>query len=402
MNDVEQTTLRPASDNPWYWLATVYGEQPIDAYSSSYDEKLAEQNRIAWNRWKATRLNEDDQFDATERKSFTPEEKLAFLEAFKRRAGSNTLGPPEPAQSIDFSHNHFERFVCFDRFLFATIADFKSAMFSRDVRFRGATFSKDAQFNAAMFSSNVSFVSATFSEKANFKSSTFSESAGFSWVEFRGIADFSSVTFNKNIYFVNAKFSNKSFLANAVFTTSVPDFDGATLHEGTQWHGVTWPPPPLDKNAAQTQVYAYERLRREMERLKKYEDEQLFFQKEMGVHRHLYVRWSGPWIVDYLYEKLSGYGQSLGRPTAWLCVDFWAGFLFFAAPDLTGMQMTGPQALRLSFINVFSLLLKPIIGGTVDDTLLRPVQIVGATQSLFGALLLFLLGLALRNRFRMK
>ena len=104
MNDTQDPALQPATNNPWYWLATVYGEQPRGASNLFYDEKLAEQNRIAWNRWMATCLNEDDQIDATERKPFTPEEEIAFLKAFKRRAEDNTLAPPGPAQSIDFAH----------------------------------------------------------------------------------------------------------------------------------------------------------------------------------------------------------------------------------------------------------------------------------------------------------
>jgi hypothetical protein len=38
------------------------------------------------------------------------------------------------------------------------------------------------------------------------------------------------------------------------------------MHEATEWHGPSWPKPPQDKGAAQEQVYAYERLKLEMER----------------------------------------------------------------------------------------------------------------------------------------
>jgi len=47
MSDKETATLKQANDNPWYCLATLYGEQPID----SYDHELAEKNRLAWGQW---------------------------------------------------------------------------------------------------------------------------------------------------------------------------------------------------------------------------------------------------------------------------------------------------------------------------------------------------------------
>ena len=54
MNDSEQPELTPANDNPWYWLATLYGEQTRDGI----DQELAKKNRIAWNCWVADTLSE--------------------------------------------------------------------------------------------------------------------------------------------------------------------------------------------------------------------------------------------------------------------------------------------------------------------------------------------------------
>ena len=54
MDDLEKTELTPANDNPWYWLATVYGEQ----IGQGLDDELAKKNRIAWNRWVAAAMSE--------------------------------------------------------------------------------------------------------------------------------------------------------------------------------------------------------------------------------------------------------------------------------------------------------------------------------------------------------
>ncbi len=40
--------LQAANKNPWYVLATIYGELGEGPH---YDEKLAAKNRRAWNRW---------------------------------------------------------------------------------------------------------------------------------------------------------------------------------------------------------------------------------------------------------------------------------------------------------------------------------------------------------------
>jgi hypothetical protein len=45
------------------------------------------------------------------------------------------------------------------------------------------------------------------------------------------------------------------------------------LHEGTIWHGVRWPPPPQDAALAQAFIDSYERLKLEMDKLKKHGDE---------------------------------------------------------------------------------------------------------------------------------
>jgi hypothetical protein len=186
----------------------------------------------------------------------------------------------------------------------------------------------------------------------------------------------------------------------AHFGTHVPDFRGATMHEATEWHGAIWPKPSRNLDAAQAQVYAYERLKQEMERLKKHEDEQSFFRKELRARRGLTSPWLGAWLLNYLYDILSDYGQSLIRPLLWLFGVFAVGFFFFAvAPVFNGARMTVAHAAMVSFASVFSFL--PITRDAIAG-LSGAAKIIGAIQSIFAALLLFLLGLALRNRFRMK
>jgi len=177
------------------------------------------------------------------------------------------------------------------------------------------------------------------------------------------------------------------------------------MHEATEWHGAIWPKPPNNRDAAQSQVYAYERLKQEMERLKKHEDEQRFFRKELRARRRLESPLSAARLLNFLYEALSDYGQSIGRPVLWIVVCFAIGYFVFAGtPVFNGTHLTRAGAVALSFANIFSFLpiKREIMTPEMIAGLSNLAQIVGVAQSLLGGILLFLLGLALRNRFRMR
>ncbi len=207
------------------------------------------------------------------------------------------------------------------------------------------------------------------------------------------------------IYFINSEFTAKTSFADAHFISEAPDFRGAKLHEATEWHGVDWPSAPPNKTNAQNQVYIYERLKQEMERLKKHEDEQFFFRKELRARRELASFWSVARLLNFLYEVLSDYGQSTSRPLFWMLGIFLIVSAIFAwAPDITGTSMTILHAANLSFSNIFMIfpIHKTTMTPDVYTTLSRIAKIIVLVESFFGTLLLFLLGLALRNRFRMR
>lgn len=408
MSDAVKPGLRLANDNPWYCLATLYGEQPArGANEWKWDEDLAAKKRMAWNRWIAGALSNEQRADLVgegfpepELVPLTPTEKSAFCSAFASRTGREKEALPDAAGIVDFAHIHFDVALVFNGFLCAGDADFRSATFSGYADFHSATFSGYASFHSATFSEGVSFDSATFSRHAHFgsvmfsrlahfRSATFSGDANFGSATFRyadfgsatfsegvsfgsatflvyasfgsatfsGDADFGSATFSKSTNFINGEFNAGTIFAAAWFETGVPDFRGAKMYEATEWHGVSWPPSPEDKSAAQDQVYAYERLKQEMERLKKHEDEQSFFRKELRARRGLVPFGSGAWLLNYAYEALSDYGQSIGKPLLWLFGLFAFGIAIFAGTAVFhGMYMTLSSAAGLSFANIFSFL----------------------------------------------
>ncbi|MGO9007556.1 MAG: pentapeptide repeat-containing protein [Beijerinckiaceae bacterium] len=193
MSSDEKPELKPANESPWYCLATLYGEQ-----SGERDRDLAKRNRIAWNRWVAGALTEDERnaligksFPAAELVVLTQAEEMEFRRAFQSRAGSETAEPPKPDERGDFTSLRFDTIVDFSGFLFWSPVDFHSATFSGD----------------------ANFVSATFSGNAYFGSATFSSSA----------------------HFITAKFRGRTGFVGAVFKSKVPDFRGGSLHEATEW-----------------------------------------------------------------------------------------------------------------------------------------------------------------------
>ena len=98
-------------------------------------------------------------------------------------------------------------------------------------------------------------------------------------------ASFGGATFTEWADFVNSEMKSETIFDNVSFLREPPLFDGAQLHEGTTWFGVTWPRPPSTKEEARRTVRAYERLKLEMDKLKKHEDELRFFALELRDRR---------------------------------------------------------------------------------------------------------------------
>jgi len=320
---------------------------------------------------------------------FSQEDKTEFMSAFSERAGKAGVEPPKPSSWIDFANTDFERaYIC-----------------------AGYIFAGAASFHSATFSPFVDFHSATFSQHANFRSATFSQTA-----------DFQSATFSARAIFLNAKFAAWTGFSGAKFETSVPDFRGAEMHEATEWDDVSWPKfraanrsygqnissRPEDKTAARDWVFAYERLKQEMEKLKKHEDEQFFFRQELRARRAADAfdnRFSWNCILNYLYELASDYGYSVTRPLGWLVGVIFLGALALSCDGVVSASASPfENALRLNIANVFSFvpLVKDIVSDVTFAKLSLPFQIASIAEAIIAVILFFLLGLALRNRFRMK
>ncbi|MGO9007557.1 MAG: hypothetical protein ACLQIQ_02120 [Beijerinckiaceae bacterium] len=142
-----------------------------------------------------------------------------------------------------------------------------------------------------------------------------------------------------------------------------------------------------------------------MEKLKKHEDELIFFRKELRAKRGTFRILSPNWFLNALYDVTSSYGQSVAKPLFWLLVVFGAGMLAFANVGVVdGRPLANVDAASLSFANMFSFLSlkRDFFDPATLAKFSHRAQYIGALESILGVALLFLFGLGLRNRFRIK
>jgi uncharacterized protein YjbI with pentapeptide repeats len=426
----EQEPKRGANDSPWYRLATLHG-QP----SASADE-IAIKNRVTWNRWMAPRVPAGLK-NTLIAKGWMGEELTPLTDDELRdiEASTGLLTRKDYNFIIDFSHTEFEALLFASHFIFFstsfesatfaegadfesavfTSADFDSAIFTGRAHFRSATFAEGANFDSATFTNLADFGSATFIDFADFGGATFDDLAHFGKSTFAAGANFEGATFNRPAVFASATFADRVSFVNAEMRNAT-DFDDVTfarppqcfnakLHEGTTWHRVRWPAPPRDPELATHFIDAYERLKLEMDKLKKHGDELDFFALEQQCRRVVLGRWAGLPIA--LYGFLSDYGRSYTRPLLLLAATMLIGTVLFAtgrdgcvwAPLLSAGCR---PAIGLSFASMLSVLGKSLVRPEVFLALPDWLKAVSALQSILGLALLFLFGLGIRNRFRMK
>ena len=141
MSEEDKAPLKPANENPWYCLATVYGELEEPA-----TEDIAKPYRTAWNRWMAAGLSEEQRaalvgkgFNSSQLVPLSEEERTEFLEVFAKRT---TFPPPDPKEAVDFHNVRFERSISFSGFIFPTNALFEGAAFAGSAFFLNSVLTK--------------------------------------------------------------------------------------------------------------------------------------------------------------------------------------------------------------------------------------------------------------------
>ena len=209
----------------------------------------------------------------------------------------------------------------------------------------------------------------------------------------------------------------------------MPQFHAAELYDDTVFptpdnYTDNWPPQKgKDVMPAADQKRAYNRLRLFMNRSLQIEEEQFFHRMEMRCKAVLAKRHHKP--LYWLFAAFSDYGNSVWRPIAWgalsvvgaaLFMLWWQGVFAFTPQNDAGFDWAfglladgdvwakPREAFGWSISNALPFIGtgKLYYGGAFAAELAWPLRVVGGAQTVGGFVLLFFLGLGLRNRFRLR
>ena len=347
---------------------------------------------------------------------------------------------------------------------FGDTARFEGASFGVGASFVGASFGVGASFKGASFEDMTNFNGASFEDMASFEGASFGNGADFAALSpketeelWRSIgltgkktvarktkaeaSEMKSDAF-KSIFFAgasfkgDASFQGRRFLDATDFGMTkkdiavlqpggekrvipkgtptrffgVPNFHGCALHQNTSFDGAEFKAPPSPEAAR-----AYRTLKLAFAQQHALREEQKFFRLEMQAEAGT-ARFPRKQLFR-LYEACSDYGFSLRRPIGlWLITLVVLGALYgwqTAPPFIlnNGQQMNWPvmlQWVQYTLINAVPLpgseltlkeLRGPLFGSTAPSLWLTVLEMLHKTISFVS---LFLVGLALRNLFKMK
>ena len=331
-----------------------------------------------------------------------------------------------------FDRTEFKVAAYFDACKFISVPDLKGRPLG-GVGFRGASFSSDANFEEAIWSIGSNFEVATFRGLANFKSTSFEGKADFQRVQFERAADFSFAEFERESNFNDASFKSTTHFRSTSFLEP-PKFFETDLHEDTDfdrvdWHRaeasytVSWWSKYVSRRKdreiesdvvdASSAIQAWDRLALVMSKLEKLSERHNFYRLRMRAQRKR-DGWGVLSLSNWLFDVLSDYGWSIRRALIWWSLHFTAvGLLLFSqtCPQDEGWGAIFGDSLLVSFSNAHAFLGLVSDGGYLYGSRLRVaaaiqdifvLNAVGMVQTVTGPILLFLLLLTLRNRFRLR
>ena len=289
---------------------------------------------------------------------------------------------PEPTAifiSLDFHESNAIDFSGFsfaggsvnqDRTLMTPCVDFSGCTFKSGANFKGTQFGKHAVLERVRFSSTANFTDARFEDNVTFQGSAFHGETNFELVHFGG----------------------------------VPNFHGCTLNQNTSFEGAKYSDIPSARAAS-----AYRTLKLAFAQQHDIRKEQHFFRLEMRAETGI-TKYPKR-LLYQLYQLLSDYGFSLIRPVGlwFICLvlaTFSYGYLAEASFSVTNIDW--PLTFRFIKYSLLNAVPLPGLDKMSADLFLKDsdiqlaltiLEILHKTVSLVA---FFLVGLALRNLFKMK
>jgi uncharacterized protein YjbI with pentapeptide repeats len=284
----------------------------------------------------------------------------------------------------DFSHTNFQAYAGLDRITFLNDAIFEHSCFEQYAYVVHTKFTY-ANFKAATFNGRLELTSSTCGGETDFTGATF-EDATFRGVQFKHpLATFESATFNK-----------------------VPDFRNSSFETPPILYGVVVGNPTSERTAEAQDADKYRCLKLLAADAKDHQGELKFFADELRAKRGHETKGSAAIWLNEAYERVSDFGQSIARPILWLVgliLVSWVVRVIACLPS--SLDAIWPHfAMSLADTAL-------LIGSEKWELRINALKLtqcsrhfdllehVGALfQSGAGVVLLFLIVLGLRNRFR--
>jgi hypothetical protein len=309
-------------------------------------------------------------------------------------------------------------------------AQFGGAVFERNLDFRSATFVNDTEFVLAKFQGDATFASSIFEKEATFRNVLFCNRADFTRVQFKGITDFTESKFHTHgtdltagIRFTDAIFSKSTSFRQCHFAHSYPEFTNSDIYPVTDFSAddELWPSGITSPKKEARESCGI--IRNLLAKKGLAEDQHFFFRREMMFtsHHEAFMRR----IPYQVYRCLSDYGDSIARPLFWIIIVWIVGFAllwaYFAGcqyfcfeiisahlpycmlPPTLKPEWDSWTAAGLSFSNLFPLFgFGRVFFNEVLEALPPVLKFVSGFQTVISLPLFFLLGLGLRQRFRLR
>ena len=374
---------KPASQNPWYVLATIHGEQTEEGWN----EEIAAKNRRIWNGWscghlpkaKRAELAKLAKLDEAALEAWSETERAEVEKVFATGRGMG-MTLPDPEAAVDFKDTHFETPLSMSQFVFSQAAVFslrhlRRVCVVRRRHVQRGCLVRQRQRSAGMRGSATPGSAAMRGSTAprsagmrRFSSATVSGDAVFNGATFRrgcvvrrrqvqrlcmvrqrhvqrgcvvrqrkrsagtrgSAAPRSSVLpisrarpSSKIAAFSDCQFGRTTSFREARFQGAFPRFSGAILHQNTIFtaNDRFWPAMSSVEPEASRDSLAV--IRHAVAKQGLPEEEHYFFRREMRFRAKIGTVFERlPYI---LYQELSDFGNSIIRPTVGL-LALWVTF----------------------------------------------------------------------------
>ncbi|MCA8835550.1 MAG: pentapeptide repeat-containing protein [Proteobacteria bacterium] len=406
-NTEEEIKLTPSEENPWFrflWLMTQLDETSENPNGWYWLIGLHYLLGITVKRMQDN-LPDDHPLKTAPLPKEGVKQSLKPIISDLRKDLEN----PKEITQIDFSNLEFKNFVNFSKLIFPIPVTFSNSKFHKKVEFNHTEFFLFANFSDTCFCDTVQFTEATLSTTV-FQKTKFHGVVNFFNATFTKMVDFTGAIFFNDARFNNAKFQGHTDFSEVHFKNEVANFYSAEISASIVWDNdiKLWPETTaIAPRELRLNRNAYENLAYHMKKLDKYHDEHFFFRQEMRCRRQLAGNFLSRCAYG-LYENVSNYGYGVGR-----AIVAWASHILIGAIILFGIRSV--DRLNMSFDDFGCSLGISLSNSHAfffnGDRLKRcyetfeylPVfNLIWGLQTITGTLLLFLVLLTLRVRFRLK